>query len=218
MKSLPPVSPTKRGIGTVVGDIVAHLTPQGVECSAGTGEMHAGQVLGREYLLADDGAAAGDEVHDSCRYAGLLVYLHQIVVGENGCGGRLPYHGVAHQGGRHREVRCRGQREDEALEGTVFHAVDLVGAALGLDAVDLGGKSGVVAQEVDRLACGVNLCLIEVLALSEHTCGVDDSAVLACEQVGYLEHDGGAYLPASRSAILSMMEARTVQSSSAHSS
>ena len=176
--------------------------------------MHAGQVLGREYLLADDGTAAGNEVHHACGYACLLVDLHQIVVGEDGCGGRLPYHGVAHQDGRHREVRCdggeveRGQREDEALEGTVFHAVDLVGTALGLDAVDFGSKSGVVAQEVDRLTCGVDLCLIEILALPEHTGGIDDRTVFAGQQVCNFQHDGGSDSPVQLSPLLVRVQSR----------
>ena len=85
---------------------------------------------------------------------------------------------------------------------------NLVGTALGLDAVDLGGESGVVAQEVDRLACGVNLCLIEVLALSEHTGCVDYGAVLACEQVSYLEHDGGADRPVQLGPLLVSVESR----------
>ena len=68
-------------------------------------------------------------------------------------------------------------------------------SALRLDAVDLGGKCGIVAQEIDGLAGRVDLRLIEVLALAEHACGVDDSAVLACEQVGYLQDDRGSYSP-----------------------
>ena len=43
----------------------------------------------------------------------------------------------------------------------------------------------------DGLAGGVNLCLEEVLALTEHRGGIHDGAVLRGEQFGHLHHDGG---------------------------
>ena len=116
--------------------------------------MHSCEVLRGEDLLAYDSAAAENEVYHARGHSGLLVDLHQVVVRENGGGRGLPYHGVAHQHGGHREVGgngCeveRGQGEDESLERTVLHAIDLVRAALGLDAVDLGGKCCIVAQEI----------------------------------------------------------------------
>ena len=77
-----------------------------------------------------------------------------------------------------------------------------VRAALRLDAVDLGGKCGIVAQEIDGLAGRVDLRLIEVLALAEHAGSIDDSAVLACEQVCNFQYNRGPDCPVELSPFL----------------
>ena len=163
--------------------------------------MHAGQVLRCEDLLADYGTLSRNEIHHAVGEACFLVDLHQVVVREDGRGGRFPHGHVAHQHRRHIEVRCDGgeverrQREDEAFERAVLHRIDLALRALGLEAVDLGGKVRIVAQEVDQLAGGVDLGLVEVLALAEHRGSVHQRAVLRGNELRGLHQDGGAHRP-----------------------
>ena len=54
---------------------------------------------------------------------------------------------------------------------------------------------GVVAEEVDELAGGVDLGLVEVLALAQHRSGVHQGAVLGGDEFRDLEQDGGADRP-----------------------
>ncbi len=159
--------------------------------------MDSGEILGSEDDLTDGGSAARDEVDDSGRHTGLFVNFHQIVVREYGGGGGLPDYGIAHQGGRHAQVRSdggeieRGEGEYESFEGTVFHTVDLSGGVLGLESVDLRGIGHVIAQEVDGLAGGIDFRLIYVLALSEHTGCIYYGTVFSGQQVGDFQVYGG---------------------------
>ena len=70
------------------------------------------------------------------------------------------------------------------------------------DAVDLGSKCCIVAQEIDGLAGRVDLRLIEVLALAEHAGSIDDSAVLAGKQVSNLQYYRGPDCPVKLSPFL----------------
>ena len=88
--------------------------------------------------------------------------------------GRLPHDRVAH----HRRGRCevaadgreveRADREDEALERPVLHAVPDTWRGRGLLLVDADEVVGVEAPEVDHFAGGVDLGLVHGLRLVEH--------------------------------------------------
>ena len=188
-------------VGLVVGDIVADGLPEAVERAGGAGEVDTCEVGAGEGHLADERAAAGEEVDDAVGQAGLLVYLHQQIVGEHGGGGGLPDAGVAHEGGRHAEVGGDGgevERRDgkhEAFQRTVGDVVQRAGVADGLVAVDLRGIEGIPAEEVGELAGAVDFGLHGGLALAEHGGGVDEPAVLAADEGGDLLHDAGAVNP-----------------------
>ena len=160
--------------------------------------MDAGEPLGSGRDLADEGAAAREEVDDAVRKARFLVQLHQVVVRQSGGGGRLPEGDIAHQDRRHAQVGGdggeveRGHRQDEAFQRTVLGVVDVHGPVLGLHRIDLRRVVHVVAEEVDRLAGAVDLGLVDVLALAQHASGVHDGTVLRGEELGHLEDDGGA--------------------------
>ena len=188
----------KTGIADVLVEVLADLLPEGVEGSGGAGEVDSCQVLRCEDLLADDRTLSGDEVDYAVGEAGFLVDLHQIVVGKDSCGRRLPYGDVTHQHGRHIEVGSdggeveRGEGEYESLEGAVLDGIDLSLGALGLEGIDLRSKVRVVAQEVDKLAYSVDLGLVDILALAEHSGGAHNSAVFGGDELGDLQQDGGA--------------------------
>ena len=145
-------------IADVAVEIGAGLHPKTLERGRGAGEVDAGEVARLRGHLADEGAAAGQEVDDAVGQSGLAVELHQVVVGEQGRGRRFPDGHVAHQHGRHAEVGGdagevkRRDGQDEALERTILRVVELHGAVLGLHRVDLRGVVDVVAEEVDGLA------------------------------------------------------------------
>ena len=61
---------------------------------------------------------------------------------------------------------------------------------------------GVVAQEVDELAGGVDLGLVEVLALAEHRGGVHQRAVFGGNEFGGFQEDGGAHRPVGHGPLL----------------
>ena len=67
--------------------------------------------------------------------------------------------------------------------------VDLTNAILRLHAVDLRGIVHVITEEVDRLTSGVDLCLVDILTLSEHTGSIHDRAILRCQQLSHLQDD-----------------------------
>ena len=189
------------GIGAVVGYVVADGFPEVVEGAGGAGEVDAGEVLVGEGHLADERAAAGQEVDDAVGQAGLLVYLHQDVVREQRGGAGFPQAHVAHQRRREAEVAGDGgeverrDSEHEALHGAIVDIVQLTLGAAGLVAVYLAGVVGVVSQEVNQFAGGVDFGLHGGLALAEHGGGIDQVAVFAGNEGGYFQHHAGAVHP-----------------------
>ena len=61
---------------------------------------------------------------------------------------------------------------------------------------DLRGKAHVEAPKVDRLAGGVDFCLVRGLGLAEHRRRVERGALGAGEDVGRLQEHAGAVFPA----------------------
>ena len=141
------------------------------------------------------------QVDDAVGQAGLLEQLHEVVGGEGGGFGALPDHGVAHEGGRGRQVaRDRGEvegrnREHEAFEWPVLHAVPNAGRRHRLLGVDPRHVLDVEAQEVGQLADGVDLRLVDRLGLAEHGGRVEHVAPRPGEQVGRPQEDPGAVGP-----------------------
>ena len=62
--------------------------------------------------------------------------------------------------------------------------------------VDLLGKGDIEAQKVDELAGGIDFRLEGTLAPGEHRPGIEFGPVFAGNQLGGLEEDGAALLPA----------------------
>ena len=69
--------------------------------------------------------------------------------------------------------------------------VQLSVAVLRLHLVDLRCIVYVVTEEIDGLTSGVDLCLIDVLALAQHTGCIHNGAIFRGEQLGHLHHDSG---------------------------
>lgn len=161
--------------------------------------VQGGELLVGQHGLGDLLGRAGDELDHVLGQAGLDQDLVQQPVGGNGRVGRLPDNDVAEQGGGARQVSGNGGEVegrdgvDEALERTVLDAVPdargVVGRLLG---VELLGEGDVEAEEIAQLGGRVDLGLPGVLALADHGGGHDVVAVLARDQVGGLEEDGGA--------------------------
>ena len=188
-------------VGLVDIDILADGFPEALEGAGTSGEVNTCEVLVGESHLADEGPAAGQEIHHAVGQTGFLVNLHQQVVAQHSRGRGLPDADVPHQHGTHAEVRgnrCEVERRDgehKALHGAIGHIVQRALVAAGLVAVNLAGIVGVVAQEVDQLAGTVNLGLHGGLALAEHGSGVDKIAILAADERGNLHHHAGAVDP-----------------------
>ncbi len=107
--------------------------------------------------------------------------------------GRLPYHRVAHQGRRGRQVAADGgeveRRDgvDEPLQGAVVQPVPGPRRGVGLLRVDPLGVGHVEPQEVDQLAGAVDLRLVRRFALPEHGGRVEPLPPLSGQHVGRLE-------------------------------
>ena len=89
-KSLPPVSPTMRGIAPVPGDVAPDGPPHALEHLGAAGEVHAAEVGVGHGGTADLPARARHEVDDPRGQAGLFEQLHQPVGREHRGGRRLP--------------------------------------------------------------------------------------------------------------------------------
>ena len=163
--------------------------------------MEARHVGVGQHVFREVGAAAGDEVDHARGQPRFLQKLHEVVVGEHRRGGRFPEHGVAEERRRRTQVAAdRGEvegrnRHDEAVEGAVFHAVPHGGGGRRLLLHDLLRVVDVEAEEVRKLAGGVDLGLIAGLALAQHGGGVDFIAPGPGEQVRGLQEDRRPVLP-----------------------
>ena len=72
-------------IAHVLAQILACLPPEAVERARAAGEMNAGEPLAGRCHLADERAAARQEIDHAVRKTGLLVQLHQIIIRECRC-------------------------------------------------------------------------------------------------------------------------------------
>ncbi len=77
----------------------------------------------------------------------------------------------------------------------MLEVVPAAGRRLGLLGVDLLHVVGVEAPEVDQLAGGIDLGLVDRLGLAQHGGGVDHLPVGPGQQVGGLQEDGRPVLP-----------------------
>src|SRR5439155_4198288 len=89
----------------------------------------------------------------------------------------------------------RRDGEDEALERTVLESVPHAWARDRLLLVDPRHELHVEAEEVDRLARGVDLRLVRGLRLAEDRRGVERVAPRARQELRRAEVDRGALLP-----------------------
>ncbi len=111
---------------------------------------------------------------------------------------RLPQHHVPEQRGsggqvaRDRGEVERGDGEHESLERAVLHPVPRAGRRRRLLGQQPPGEVDVVPPEVDQLAGGVDLRLVDRLGLAQHRRSVDRRAPGPGQQFGRLEEDGGA--------------------------
>src|SRR5207302_7541824 len=106
-----------------------------------------------------------------------------------------PHDGVPHDGRGRRQVAADRRevewryRVDEPLEGTVIEVVPGTRGGNGLLPVDALCEVHVEAEEVDQLACRVDLRLMGRLRLTQHGGGVHDRTVARREQIrGLQEH------------------------------
>ena len=163
--------------------------------------MHTSQVGVGKGHLANQRTTAGQEVHHTVRKTSLLVNLHQQVVRQHSRRAGFPDAHIAHQHRRQAQVAGNGSEvkrsdgKDEALQRAVRYIVQRALVAAGLVAVDLRGVVGVVAQEVNQLACRVNLSLHGSLALAKHRGGINQVAVLSADERGNLQHHAGTVNP-----------------------
>ena len=105
MKSLPPVSPTRRGYPVYVpfatfAPTVSHMP---LKTSVEPVKWMPARLGARDRRAADGGAGAVDKVDDSVGQAGRLEEAHVVVRGERGGRRGLPHDRAAHQ------RRCRGR-------------------------------------------------------------------------------------------------------------
>ena len=200
-KSLPPVSPTRRGIGLVVAEIGSHGVPEMLEGVRRSGEVDAGERRMADGGLGDRGAGRGDHVDDPGWQSRRLEDLHDHLRGEQGGGRRLPDDGVADDRRCRREVAAdrreveRADRQHEALERPVVHAVPRPGRRHRLHLLELLAEVHVPAPEVDQLARRVDLGLVDALALSEDGGRVEPVAEGTAQEVGGAEEHRGTRLP-----------------------
>ena len=153
-----------------------------LEDAGRAGEVDAGELRARERRVAHLGARAEDEVDHAGRQARLLEQPHRVPGRQRLRRGRLPDDRVSHQRRRRRQVGAdrgeveRADREHEALERPVLHPVPDARRRDRLLLVDPHEVLGVEAEEVDRLAGGVDLRLVRGLRLVEHRRRVDRRA------------------------------------------
>ena len=204
MKSLPPVSPTRRGIRSIAADVFADLLPHAVEDGRTACEVDAGQLRRIEKQVGDLLRVAREEVDDAGRQARGFEHLQRVVAAQHRRRCRLPDHGVPHQRRRGGQVAAdggeveRSDRVDEALERAILHRVPHAGAADRLLAVELLREVGVEAPEVDHLRRGVNLRLKRRLRLPEHGRRVDRRPPGRGEELRGAQHDRRAIFPGPR--------------------
>ena len=191
-------------VGFVAVDVGSDFFPEVLEHTGRASEVQARKIGVLEDHVSDGGTVGVHEVDDavgeSCLAKDLHDYPRRVDLGV----GRLPYRNVAHQGRRRRQVSCNGRevkwgnRENEAFEGAVLHAVPDAGRALGLLGINLGHELHVEAQEVRELARRVNFGLVHRLGLGKHGCRVDCGAVGSAHEVGGAQKDSGTLKPRHR--------------------
>ena len=182
MKSLPPVSPTRRGYDWYFAMFCADRLPHALEDLGAAGEVNAREIRRGQQRVGDHAGAARQEVDDARRHARRLEHAHHVVRAQHRARRRLPDRHAAHQHGRRREVAAdrreveRRHRVDEAFERPVLELVPDAGAVDRLLGVELLRVADVEAPEVDELAGGVDLRLEHRLRLAQHRRRVDASA------------------------------------------
>ena len=161
------------GIGIVALDIAAHFFPHQIEHFCGTCEVESCHAGICDHIFRKVRSPAGYEIDDAGRQSCLLEDLHEVIVGEAGCGGRFPDHYIARDRRRAAQVSADGcevkrrQGRHEPLQRTVLDAVDGSGSDARLLLVDLLQEIGIEPQEIAELR-DVDLRFPEVFALSQH--------------------------------------------------
>jgi hypothetical protein len=190
------------------------LSPHLLEDVGAAREVDARELGVIERRLGDRGRIAGDHVDHAVGQARGLEQPHQMIGREHRQLRRLPDHGVAHerrgrgQVARDRREVERRDREHEALERPVLHAVPHAARALGLLRVDLAREVDVEAQEVDQLARRVDLGLVRVLGLAEHRGRVQRVPEVAGQQVRGLQEHGRPRVERHRGPIAAGLQGR----------
>ena len=188
-------------VGAVAGHVAADRLPHGVEDCGGAGEVDAGQVPVGEDRLGHLRPGTRDEVDDAWGQARRLEEPHDVVRAGDGCRRGLPHDGVAHERRGRREVAGdRGEVErregkDEPFQRAVLDLVPDGRGREGLLGVEILRELGVETPEVDQLAGGVDLGLVDRLGLAQHGRGVDRVPPGCGQKLGRLEEDGGSIFP-----------------------
>ncbi len=201
MKSLPPVSPTKRGYVRVLADVLADALPHAIENGRAAGEVNARQLGRIDEDVRDLDRVPRQEVDDARRQASGFEHLERVVAAQHRGGSRLPNDRVAHEGRRGRQVPANRREVEwrdgvhETFEVAILHLVPHTRAADRLLAVELLGEPGVEAPEIDHLGCCVDFRLERRLRLAEHCRRGDSGAPGGRQELGGAQNDGGAILP-----------------------
>lgn len=192
----------KSWVTLVQVDVVSNSAPQGLEDLSGSSEVETSKVLVVDTLADNLRWVSGDELDDRWWDTGLEEDLVGDVRSKGGSWGWLPDDDVSDNGRGEDEVTTDsgevewGNGEDETFESTVFSSVPDTGrVAWGLNSVHVLDVLDTESQEISELGSRVNLGLPSVLALTEHGGGHKFVPVLAGDEVGSLEEDGGTVGP-----------------------
>ena len=188
----------------VARDVPPHGRPQRLEDLGRAREVQPGEVRVLHGRRRHSDGIARHEVDHPGRQPRLFQHPVVVVRRQHRVLGRLPEHPASHHrrgagqvGPDRREVEG-ADRVDEPLQRPVLEAVPDALLGDGLVVEDALGEVGAEAEEVDRLAGGVDLGLEGGLALAEHGGRVQGGAPRGREQLGGLEEHGGAILPGPR--------------------
>ena len=165
-------------VAAVARQVLGDRPPHALEHRRRAGEVEAAELGARERRVPHAPPRARHEVDHAGREPGGLEQLQEPPPRVDGGGGGLPQHGVAHQRRRGGQVRGdrgeveRRHREHEPLQRPVLDAIPDPGRRERLLLEDPLGERAVEAPEVDHLAGGVELRLVDRLRLTEHGRGV----------------------------------------------
>src|ERR1043165_470183 len=129
-----------------------------------------------------------DQVNNTSRQSSLQQYLHKHRCTIHLCIGRLPHHHITTHSGRSRQVTTdsrkveRRNRQYEPFQRTIFHPVMNARRRYRLLVINARKEVDIKSQKVDQLTSTINLSLVSILALSQHSSRIHPVAVLRSQQ------------------------------------